>query len=85
MSQVLTCPDCGYSFTELVRSCPQCGKRFTWAEFAPDPKRWPKQLQIVGAVAALLAAPLLAVNLTLWFLAVLPGVTLFAIGRIADR
>jgi hypothetical protein len=47
-------------------------------------RRWPKRLQLIGAILAILAAPLLTLSPELCLLAAFPGIVLFVIGRIAE-
>jgi hypothetical protein len=48
------------------------------------PSRWPKRLKIAGVLLAIAGAPLLAVNLVLGLVAVLPGLLIFTVGRLAE-
>jgi hypothetical protein len=47
-------------------------------------RRWPKALKVVGTILALLAAPLLMIHPGLFCVALIPGLTLFVIARLAE-
>jgi len=76
MSATRSCPDCDGQVSPSAPTCPHCGHQF---------RHWPKRLQFIGAVLAIISVvAMCSPGVGVADALLLPGLALFVMGRVGE-